>query len=112
MLEVISIAHLLAAIFASWRLTELVTMDRITEPIRRRWPSYLWTCPRCVSVWAGLGATLVFAAWPWANWPLALAWFYLVKDDWVLAWHRGPVGPIGHLGDPIVLHEIEPRERQ
>jgi hypothetical protein len=70
--------HLVAAVLASWRLTELVVHDRLTAPLRTRWPGYLWTCPRCVSVWAGMAVTALYVWWPWGNWPLALAWLYLV----------------------------------
>src|SRR5438876_11217085 len=56
-------------------------MDRITVRIRQRWPIYLWTCPRCVSVWAGGAVTAMFFVFPWGNWPLAIAWLYLVQFD-------------------------------
>lgn len=59
---------MIAKIAAVFRLTALVTVDEITEPIRARVQlaatgkpqghpverlSYLITCHRCVSVWAG-----------------------------------------------------------
>jgi len=74
--------HVLAAVLSCWRLTEIVTMDRISEPLRKRFPHYLWGCPRCVSVWSGIVTTLAFIYLPWANWPLAMAWLYLVEWDW------------------------------
>lgn len=50
------------ALLATDRLTQLVTEDEITRPIRegvqRRWPdskvSYLIGCRACVSIWSGL----------------------------------------------------------
>ena len=81
---VIAIAHILFAVFASWRLTEVITMDRISEPIRRRWPLYIWTCPRCVSVWASAFCAVAFYISPWINWPLGMAWMYVAHIEWVV----------------------------
>lgn len=60
---------------ATIRLTELIVEDEITRPLRdytgRRWPrsiGYLMSCPRCVSVWAGLFCWL---APDWMNGALA-----------------------------------------
>lgn len=78
----ITAVHLIAAIYASWRLTELVVMDKISDPIRKRFPIYFFTCHRCVSVWAGLAALLIYHFFPWGNWPLALSWIYLQHRDW------------------------------
>lgn len=69
--------HLMAAILASWRLTELFAVDRITEFLRLRFPLYLWTCIRCLSVWMGAIVTIAFIYFPWANWPFALSMLYL-----------------------------------
>ena len=52
---------------AAWRITKLITEDEITRPMREKvdelWPdskvSYLVNCPACVSVWAGIAATLM-----------------------------------------------------
>jgi hypothetical protein len=79
--DLLPLVHLLFAVLASWRLTELVTLDRITAGIRQRWPHYLWGCFRCVSVWAGIAVTGAYLLWPWLNWPLAFAWLYLAKVD-------------------------------
>lgn len=79
---VLPLAHLLAMVFAAFRLTELFVMDRITEPLRRRYPHYLWTCPRCLSVWMGGAAVVIYLVFPWLNWPLALSWFYIAEIDW------------------------------
>lgn len=75
------VLHVLAAIFSSWRLTDLFILDRVTEPLRKRFKTYLFTCPRCMSVWTGLIATLLFIYFPWANWPFALGWLYLTHLD-------------------------------
>jgi hypothetical protein len=72
------ILHFVAALMATGRITELLTQDRITERMRNRWPIYLWTCPRCVSVWAGIWATVMFYFAPFVNWPFALSWLYLI----------------------------------
>jgi uncharacterized membrane protein len=69
--------HLLMAIFATWRITELIVADEIFKPVRTRWPHYFWTCSRCVSVWAGAFATLLFYFLPYANWPFAFSSIYL-----------------------------------
>lgn len=74
----IEILHIIALILSVFRLTELFTFDRITATIRTKFPSYLWSCPRCVSVWAGFAATGLFLLSPWLNWPFALAYLYLV----------------------------------
>ena len=76
------VPHVIAAVLASWRLTEIITMDRISEPLRKHFPHYLWGCPRCVSIWAGSACTLIFIYAPWLNWPFAMAWLYLVEWDW------------------------------
>lgn len=82
--------HLLMAIVAAWRITELFTQDRITSKLREKFPTYLWQCPRCMSVWAGAWCALVYALgqrWPmllWLNWPFALAWFYLTHVEWLV----------------------------
>lgn len=89
-------AHILVAILAAWRITELFTVDRITDRLRKRFPTYLWQCPRCMSVWAGgwtalvlfLGQTamlghLAHSVILWLNWPFALSWMYLWHLDYV-----------------------------
>ena len=71
--------NLIASVLAVYRLTSLVTKDELTEPIRARVAlaatgkpvgslveraSYLVSCHRCVSVWAGAAVLLLsrFAA--------------------------------------------------
>jgi hypothetical protein len=80
--------HLLMATLASWRITELFTQDRITAKLRERWKTYLWQCPRCMSVWSGAFAAAMLALSPvthgispWMNYPFALAWLYLTHLD-------------------------------
>ncbi len=84
MIHVETPIHILAAVLATYRVTEIVTADRIGAPIRKRWPIYLWTCPRCVSVWAGAFCTGLFLISPWLNWPFALSWVYLWHVDSVI----------------------------
>lgn len=76
------LCHLVMMALATWRITELFTADRITSKFRQKFPTYLWQCPRCMSVWAGAWCALMFWAFPWANWPFALAWLYLAHIDW------------------------------
>lgn len=77
--------HVIMAILASWRISELFTQDRLTDKLRKKWPTYLWQCPRCMSIWSGAWVTLILLAgtrWPlllWLNWPFALGWLYLTQ---------------------------------
>lgn len=80
-----TIFHLVSMVLASFRLVEIVTLDRISAPIRDRFPHYFWTCGRCVSVWTGAIAVGVFMLAPWLNWPLALSWLYIAFGDWLSA---------------------------
>jgi hypothetical protein len=73
--------HCVAMPLAAWRLTELMAQDQITLPLRKRFPGYVWTCHRCLSVWAGAMATSLFLFLPLANWPFALSWLYLWMMD-------------------------------
>lgn len=82
--------HLLFAILAVWRLTELATADRISAPIRKRWPWYIWTCQRCVSVWAGIVCTIAYVYFPWFNWPLGLSGIFLVYQFTLSKVQSGP----------------------
>ena len=79
----LTFVHVIAAVLASVRLVELLLIDRITQPLRTRLAqSYLWQCPRCLSVWSGMWVTVCFIVWPWLNWPLALSWVYITLMDW------------------------------
>lgn len=71
--------HLVMAILAAIRLTELVVTDKITEFVRGWGP--FWNCGRCVSVWASALVLLVFWYWPWGNWPLALSMLYIFRVE-------------------------------
>ena len=73
--------HLLAMLFSFGRLIELFGIDKITEPLRKRFPSYLWSCPRCLSIWAGIAVVLIYLTFPWLNWPLALSWLFIARLD-------------------------------
>ena len=73
--------HLTFAMLAAWRIVELFTMDRITVKLRQKFPSYLWQCPRCLSVWAGAYVAIVFAFLPYLNWPFAISWLYFIHND-------------------------------
>ena len=72
--------HALIAVFAAFRLTTLFTVDSLWSPVRRRFPKVPWGCSLCMSVWAGIVATIFMALLPWLNWPLALSWLYLSKN--------------------------------
>jgi hypothetical protein len=77
--------HIAFAVISTLRMIELFLMDRITLKLRQKFPSYLWQCSRCLSVWAGTAATVMFLVYPWLNWPFALSWLYFVHNDWVVA---------------------------
>lgn len=79
--SMINAFHLVAMIFAFGRVIELFGIDSIMLPLRRSFPSYLWSCPRCISVWAGTIVVPLFYFYPWANWPLALSWLYIAWID-------------------------------
>lgn len=78
----IDMLHVLAMVLAAFRLTELVTMDRITAPLRALVPWFVITCGRCVSVWMAAVALGVYWYAPWLNWVLAVAWLYLAQADY------------------------------
>jgi hypothetical protein len=75
--------HLMFAVLAAWRIVELFTQDRITGKLREKFPTYLWQCPRCLSVWAGAFVAVAFVFMPFLNWPLAISWLYFVHNDFV-----------------------------
>jgi hypothetical protein len=73
--------HLAMAVLATCRLTEVVVHDEISKPIRKRFPYKLLTCDKCISVWMGLVATLLFVYFPWANWPFGLSMFHMMHNS-------------------------------
>jgi hypothetical protein len=78
--------HVIFAVLATHRLTELLTVDKITEKGRnflfREFPNfYLLSCLRCVSIWAGFIATALFFVNPYLNWPFAFGFIYLAMKD-------------------------------
>lgn len=73
--------NLLFAVIATYRLVELFLLDRITLKLRTKFPSYLWSCPRCLSVWSGIFTTLSYIFCPYLNYPLAFSWIYFVLKD-------------------------------
>ncbi len=77
-----TIIHLALALIASVRLTDLLMGDAVMAPVRRWLPKLPWTCARCVSVWAGIIATVLYVWAPWVNWPLACSWLYLIQAHW------------------------------
>lgn len=88
--------HVAAAVLASYRLTELILADKIAEPIRKRFGRYyLFSCPRCMSVWCGAAVTAAFALVPWLNWPLALSWIYIAAKDGIVARRPKPLVSTG-----------------
>lgn len=81
----LALFHILTAIMASCRLTEVVTIDQITASFRGKHPNwYLLSCARCVSVWAGIVCSVLFVYTPFLNWPLALSWLYITYADRVM----------------------------
>jgi len=79
--------HLAFAVLAAWRIVELFTIDRITVKLRQKFPTYLWQCTRCLSVWAGIYVAVAFAFAPYLNWPFAISWLYFAHNDFVFQ-HR------------------------
>ena len=73
--------HLLAMLFSFGRIIEILGIDRITHELRKSFPSYLWNCPRCLSVWAAIPALLLYRYAPWVNWVFALSWLYIAYVD-------------------------------
>jgi hypothetical protein len=55
---------------ATYRLTRLVTADKITEPVREwvnsrsEWAGYLVTCDWCLSIWIGPLVAIPAVLWP------------------------------------------------
>ena len=78
-------AHIFMAIFGVWRLVELFMNDAVLNPVRKLAPNfYLWKCGRCVSVWAGIFATLAFWLEPRALfllWPFAFSMLYMLISE-------------------------------
>jgi hypothetical protein len=74
----LEILHILLAGIASFRLLEIIMVDRLGEPLRKRFGKYyLFSCKRCMSVWTGAIATALYFIYPFLNWPLAFSWMYL-----------------------------------
>lgn len=53
---------------ATYRVTRLVTADKITETLRQRvkskWLGYLVQCDWCLSIWLGPAPALAVVMWP------------------------------------------------
>jgi hypothetical protein len=60
---------LVLAALATYRLTRLVTADKITEPVRgwvvdrSAWAGYLVTCDWCLSIWVAPPVALCAVLW-------------------------------------------------
>jgi hypothetical protein len=108
--------HLIFAVLAVIRLTEMFTVDKITEPLRKSFSWYIWTCPRCLSVWAGIFCAIGFFFAPWVNWPLAFSYLYFVHNDFVYGKRRAKEGRqlvlrIGEDGvGSVIRNELAPQE--
>ena len=84
----LGLLHLVALLLATFRLTEALAADQVFAPLRAQmnpWLRYLFTCTRCLSVWAGAICVGSFLIWPWLNWPLALSWVYFVHNDFIFS---------------------------
>ena len=108
--------HALMSVFAAFRLVDLFMSDRITQRIRQQWPLYIWACPRCLSVWCGILAVIVFMAVPIVNWPLAISWVYMsLQDQITTAKSRKIIITLPSIGHNMTIHagkDIHPRELQ
>jgi hypothetical protein len=80
--------HIIMAMLCTCRLTEIVVIDDISKPIRKRFAYKFFTCTRCVSVWAGLLATVLYFYFPWGNWPFGLSMFYLIQNSMAMKFLR------------------------
>lgn len=82
-----TVVHVLFAVLAAWRLTEIITQDVIFEGVRKWWVmrfqgkryANFLSCSRCVSVWTGIISTLLFIFAPFVSWPLAISTLYLTN---------------------------------
>jgi len=100
--------HLFMSAFGIWRLVEVVQKDSILRKPRTEWfPNfYLWKCDRCVSVWAGIYATLAFAFYQpalFVLWPFAFSMLYLIINgeyERLLWWQESHVKK-GVFVDPL-----------
>lgn len=68
---------LVAAVLASWRLTEILTLDAITGRLRNK--AKIFNCARCASVWAAAACVAALKFYPLANYPLALSWLFIER---------------------------------
>jgi hypothetical protein len=104
--------HLIMAILATYRLTELFAVDKITEGFRKRFvSSYLLRCGRCLTVWAGIASTLTFAYCPWLNWPFALSWAVFALSDLKSAKGRKFIAVLNEQGQgKVVKSDFLPEE--
>lgn len=71
--------QLIALILAAWRLTDIITVEQVFDPIRRKWPLYIWSCSRCVSVWAAVVAYLAYRYFPAVNIVLAVSELFILR---------------------------------
>lgn len=78
---------ILAAILATWRLTQIVTEDTVFDPVRKLfqpkngnpgYPKILFFlgCSKCVSVWCGFISLLTYVYFPYGNYPFAFSLSY------------------------------------
>jgi hypothetical protein len=81
----VHVIDLVLGVFAVWRLTEIITVDRIFDPVRKRWPIYFLSCPRCVSVWVAMAVTMAYVKAPYLIWPFGLSGIYILASQ---AWAR------------------------
>ena len=80
--NLIELVNVAAAVLATYRLTEMFLIDKIMEPLRKKFSkTYLINCARCVSVWSALIATVAFFWFAPLNYVLALSWLYITHND-------------------------------
>ncbi len=71
------------AALRAWFVRTFATVDRLGTVVRdrKRWGrlaglgysiAYVWTCPWCMSIWAGAAVWGVGVWWPWIIWPSAV----------------------------------------
>jgi hypothetical protein len=73
MIERMPVAHLIILTLFVYRVTRLITIDEIFEPVRKFvWDktksgshlAYLVTCPWCISLWAALPVVFSYVFFP------------------------------------------------
>lgn len=93
-MDINPIVWIVVAALATWRITNIITSEKIFEPLRKglgitddiHYPDtflgYLFSCFYCMSVWVGFVCTLLLIFFPYALLPFSLsALSILIKES-------------------------------